>query len=152
MFPGEAYSRLLANTSDFLEKARPAGVPVIFTASAKNKGTPLGEVAAPLRRRPTEAVIHPDNYDKFFGGELRQLLDERQVKNLILIGAATNVAVLYTATAAARVYRYNVVIPIDGVLAQSDYEQEYALHQLGSLPGAVGEQVRFTALSLIQFC
>jgi nicotinamidase-related amidase len=152
MFPEQAWSQLLVNLGVFLETVRPTGITVVYTGSAKTKGTSLGDTAPPLRRRPSEAVIYPDSYDKFFGGELKRLLDERGVKNIIFIGAATNVAVLYTATSAARVYRYNVVIPTDGVLAAGDYEQEYALHQLSSLPGGVAEQIQFTTLSGITLC
>ena len=95
------------------------------------RGTPLGEAAAPLKRRDTEPVLYPDAFDKFAGGELQAILSGAGTENLIVVGSLTNVAVLYTSTAAARVHRYNVIIPLDGVNANSTYEHEYAIHQLG---------------------
>ena len=58
---------------------------------------------------------------------------------------------LYTSTAAARVHRYNVIIPLDGVNAKSTYEHEYAIHQLGILPAGAGDLMRFTRLDMIEF-
>ena len=69
----------------------------------------------------------------------------------MIAGAATNVAVMYTTTTAVRVYKYNVVIPVDGVIASSDYEQEYALHQLHALPAGSITPVRYSTLARITF-
>ena len=70
---------------------------------------------------------------------------------MVIVGASTNVAVLYTATAAARMYRYNVIIPVDGVIARSNYEQEYTFHQFTVLASKANELFRFTQLSTINF-
>jgi len=56
-----------------------------------------------------------------------------------------------TTTTAVRVYKYHVVIPVDGVIAASDYEQEYALHQLHALPAGSITPVRFSTLPAITF-
>ncbi len=149
--PSVFNSVLLPGMAVFLEKARAAGVPIIYTISLIHKGTAHGEVAAPLKRRESEPVIYPNGFDKFTGGELEKLLKAKKVKNLIITGAATNMAVLYTSTASARVYRYNTIIPIDGVIAMTKYEQEYAIHQLSVLPPEVVVPVQFTKLSLISF-
>lgn len=144
-------SRLLPMAGEFLEKARGFGVSIIYTISLMYKGTPMDNVASALKRRETEPVIHPDAFDKFVGGELLNFLKPRRVKNLILLGAATNMAVLYTATSAARVHHYSVILPIDGVMARNKYEQEYALHQLSILPREVVTPIQFTRLPMIDF-
>ena len=148
--PEEVCSQLMEPLGAFLERVREAGIPVVFTISLHFKGTPLGEVAAPLGRRDTEAVLHPDAFDKFAGGELQAILSANGVENLIVVGSLTNVAVLYTSTAAARVHRYNVIIPLDGVNAKSTYEHEYAIHQLTVLPAGAAERMRFTRLDMIE--
>lgn len=148
--PAAECSRLLDGLARFLDRARAARVPIIFTVSLSAKGTPLGEVSAALRRQPEEPVLYPDGFDKFTGGELQQLLEARGVQNLIITGSSTNFAVMYTATAAARNYRYPVVIPLDAVNARSAYEHEYALHQLSVLPSAA-TKIRFSATELIEF-
>jgi nicotinamidase-related amidase len=148
--PAETCSRLLDGLAQFLDRARAAGVPVVFTVSLMAKGTPLGEVATALKRQPDEAVLYPDGFDKFTGGELRELLEPRGITNLVITGSATNFAVMYTATAAARNYRYNVVLPLDAVNTRSPYEHEYALHQLSVLPSAA-VKIRFSETALIDF-
>jgi len=149
--PKQVCSKLMPAVGDFLERARASGVPIIHTVSASAKGKPLGEVATPLRRRETEPVIYPDAFDKFVGGELQAFLGEKGAKTLIVTGSSTNAAVLYTATTAARMHRYNIVIPMDGVNASRQYEQEYSLHQFTVLPSQANKLFRFTNLSMISF-
>ncbi|HEX9445665.1 MAG TPA: isochorismatase family protein [Candidatus Binatia bacterium] len=149
--PKQVCHKLAPPLGEFLEKARAASVPVIYSVSASAKGTPLGEVAAPLKRRDSETVVYPDAFDKFTGGELQALLKEKGAKTLVVTGASTNSAVLYTATTAARMHRYNVVIPMDGVVAASKYEQEYSLHQFTVLPSEANKLFQFSNLGLITF-
>jgi hypothetical protein len=80
---------------EFLEHPRQASMPILYTISTAAKGTPLGEVAVPLKRRESEAVLYPNAFDKFMGCTLKAELDERNCRSLIIIGSATNFAVLY---------------------------------------------------------
>lgn len=150
--PKEICFQLMNPLAEFLERARESSVPIIYTVSAAAKGTPLGEVAQPLKRRGTEPILYPDAFDKFMGGELQDQLHRLGCRFVVIVGSATNVAVLYTATTAARVHRYDVIVPLDGVLAKRQYEQEYALHQLTVLPASAHKQIRFTNLNWIEFC
>ena len=149
--PKEVCSKLMKPLGNFLERARTRGVPIIYTISAHTRGTPMQEVALPLKRRDTEPVIYPDAFDKFFGGKLQKFLSERCVKNLVVVGSLTNVAVLYTSSAAGRIYGYEVIIPLDGVNAHSRYEHEYAIHQFTILPRDTNKKFHFTKLSQIRF-
>ena len=72
-------------------------------------------------------------------------------RSLVIVGSATNFAVLYTATTAARIYKYDVVIPLDGVNAKRNYEHEYAIHQMTILPASAHKQFRFTKLGMVEF-
>ncbi len=130
---------------------RGANVLIVYSVSASAKGTPLGEVASPLKRRDNEPIIYPDAFDKFTGGELQALLKEKGIKTVVITGASTNAAVLYTATTAARMHRYIVVIPMDGMVANSNYEQEYTFHQFTVLPSDTGKQFQFTKLEMVGF-
>jgi nicotinamidase-related amidase len=149
--PKEVCSKLMKPLGNFLERARARSVPIIYTISAHTRGTPIQEVALPLKRHDSEPVIYPDAFDKFFGGELQTFLSERQVKNLVVVGSLTNVAVLYTSSAAGRVYGYEVILPLDGVNAHSRYEHEYAIHQFTILPRDTNKKFHFTTLSKIRF-
>jgi nicotinamidase-related amidase len=94
-------------------------------------------------------VIAPDATDKFFTGELHPLLAERGIRTLVITGASTNQAVLYTASSAARNFNYDVVIPLDGTNAARDYEYEYSIHQFTVVSFA--NKFRFTTLDMIGF-
>lgn len=142
---------LLPGLAAFLEKARAASLPIIFSVSASQRGTPMENVARPLRRRENEPVIYPDGFDKFTGGALQNILEPTGINTVIVTGSATNVAVLYTATTAARIYRYEVIVPVDGVNARTQYAHDYSLYQLSVLPGGVRKRIRFTTLGAITF-
>src|SRR5262245_11489899 len=149
--PKQVCSKIVAPVGDFLDKARSASVPIIYTVSASAKGKPIGELAAPLKRKEGETIIYPDGFDKFMGGELQTLLKEKGTKTLIITGASTNAAVLYSSTTAARLYRYNIILPMDGVIADRKYEQEYSFHQFTVLTGEANKQFQFTILSMVTF-
>jgi nicotinamidase-related amidase len=149
--PKQVCSKITAPIGDFLDRARAAAVPIIYTVSAAAKGKPIGELAAPLRRKESESVIYPDAFDKFFGGELQAFLTSNRAKTLIVTGSSTNSAVLYTATTAARIYRYSIVIPMDGVNAGTRYEHEYAIHQFTVLPAEANKFFQFSNLSMVSF-
>jgi nicotinamidase-related amidase len=149
--PKQICNQLTPRLGEFLEKARAASVLIVYSVSAAAKGTPLGEVAAPLKRRDGEPIIYPDAFDKFTGGELQSLLKDKGIKTVVITGASTNAAVLYTATTAARMHRYNVVVPMDGMVANTSYEQEYTFHQFTVLPSDAAKQFQFTKLEMVGF-
>lgn len=149
--PKQICNQLTPRLGEFLEKARAASVLIVYSVSAAAKGTPLGEVASPLKRRDNEPIIYPDAFDKFTGGELQSLLKGRGINTVVITGASTNAAVLYTATTAARMHRYNVVVPMDGMVANTNYEQEYTFHQFTVLPSDASKQFQFTKLEMVGF-
>lgn len=149
--PNHPSHRLVPGMSKFLDKARAAGALVIFTISARRKGKPEEQVYSGFKRRPSEAVIFPDGFDKFTGGELQSLLElYEDIDTLIITGCRSNICVLHTATKAARELNYNVVIPIDGLAALTDYEQQYTLYHFTVLPRAA-QRFTFTTLDMISF-
>lgn len=147
----EVHHDLLNRIASFLDRVRQGRLPIVFTISLMNKGGPLGEVASPLKRRAEDSVLHPDGFDKFTGGELERLLRGYGTEHLIIVGRSTNVAVMYTATAAARVHKFHAVVPMDGVAARRDYENHYALHQLSIIPRSVIVPITFSLLDQITF-
>jgi nicotinamidase-related amidase len=149
--PKECCSKLLQPIGAFLERVRTFGLPITFTVSASAQGTSLGEVAPALKRRATEPVIYPDAFDKFTGGELHAFLSKVGAKTLIVVGSSTNIAVLYTCSTAARLHNYQIILPLDGVNARTQYEHEYTLHQFTVLPHDASKQFHFTNLSMIGF-
>jgi nicotinamidase-related amidase len=143
--------QLVPGMKRFLQKARDAGLPIIYTVSFQKKGTPEGEVYSGLEKRPSEPVIYPDGFDKFTGGVLQSYLRLYNVDTLIFTGYRSNICVLHTATTAARECKYNVVIPMDGMAAITDYELEYTLVHFQVIPKQASKRFSFTNLDLIRF-
>lgn len=149
--PAQPCHRLVPGMSKFLQRAREAGIPIIYTVSFRNKGKPEGEVCADLKRRACEPVIFPDGFDKFTGGELQSYLSLCNADTLIITGYRSNISVLNTATKATRELGYRVIIPIDGMTAKTDYEQEYTLIHFTVLPSQAADLFSFTMLDEITF-
>jgi nicotinamidase-related amidase len=149
--PKEICHKIIEPVAKFLKRARGAGVFIFYTVAPRFRGTPQEKMVAIFERHDDEPVHFSFCFDKFFGGELDGLLKARGVRTLIIAGALSNVAVLYTATTAVRPLGYDVVIPVDGLAAPSDYEQEYTLHQLATLPGGAAEKIRFSEFDRIGF-
>ena len=143
--------RLIPAIPDFLDRARAVGLPIVYTVSFRNKGTPEGQVYAGLNRRPCEPVIYPDGFNKFTGGELQSYLDVFDIDTLIITGYRSNISVLNTATQATRELHYQVIIPVDGMTAITDYEQEYTLFHFTVLPAQAARRFKFTRLDMISF-
>ncbi len=134
-----------------LKKARSAGVFILYTIIHTQKGRPEGEVYHTFKPRPEEPVIYPDGYNKFTGGELQEILSQNGIKTVVIVGSAANFACLYTATAAAQLHDYEVVIPSDGIVTWTQYEHHYSLFQLTVLPGGVAQKIHITELDMITF-
>jgi nicotinamidase-related amidase len=144
--PSHVGYSLVHSVPRFLERARSAAVPVIFIVPAWDKGLPEDRIAEPMRWRSSEPVLYPHAYDKFVGGEMQALLQGWGTKTLIFLGGSANFSMLYTATTAARIHGYSVVIPVDGIYAHSDYEMEYALYQFTVIP-RMHDKFSFTTLT-----
>ena len=148
---GQPCSRLAPRITSALPKFRDASVPIIYTIPLEAVGSADGDVWSGFRPLlDNETVLYPDGLDKFRGTELDDLLRTYGITTLVITGAPSNHAVMYTATSAARNYGYDVVIPLDGTVAASQYEYEYAIHQLTVVP-TLTNRFRFTNLEQISF-
>ena len=150
--PGNVCHELAPVLASFLPRARASGILIIYTVSASAQGTPLGETWPGFERQPGEIVVYPDGFDKFHGPELRDVLQAHGINRVIITGASANQAVLYTVSGGARNWRFDIVLPLDGTMADSTYEYEYTLHQLNRIQGSGGIMpFAFTTLDLLEF-
>lgn len=148
--PGHVGHPLIYSVPAFLKRARDAGAHALFIVPAWDKGLPEDRIAEPMARRSDEPVLYPHAYDKFASGELQPQLQKWGVKTLVFLGGSANFSLLYTATTAARIHGYSIVVPVDGIYAHSDYEMDYALYQFTVLP-RLHDKFRFTRLAEINF-
>ena len=133
--PEEPCFKLIDPVAKFLDRARQANLFIVYTAADRYKGTAEARMPHAFKQREDEPVIFPPAFDKFYSGELQPMLQKRVIKTVIVCGASSNQAVMYTATAAVRPFGYDCVIPVDGLIARGDYEHEFTLHQFTILPG-----------------
>ncbi len=150
--PSHASHILMPGIRKFLDRARTAGMPVVFTVSFMLKGTPTGQVYSGLGRRPSEIVLFPDGFDKFTDGDLENLLQLYEgIETLVIVGCRSNICVLHTAVTAGRELDYSVIIPVDGISAVTEYEKQYTISHLSILPGKAKGHFTFTNLDMISF-
>jgi len=74
------------------------------------KGTPDAEIIPPLAPREGEELIVKNRWNAFFNTNLDTLLQSKGIKNLVVVGAATDVCVLETCSNAFSL-NYNCIVP-----------------------------------------
>jgi nicotinamidase-related amidase len=74
------------------------------------KGTPDAEIIPPLAPRKGEELVVKNRWNAFFNTKLDELLQSRGIKNLVIVGAATDVCVLETCSYAFSL-NYNCIVP-----------------------------------------
>nr|WP_207717273.1 cysteine hydrolase [Clostridium acetobutylicum] len=115
---------------NLLVKARENNIPVIY--SLRPTATAL-DVIKPLAPLPMDLVVR-SGVDKFYKTNLGEILQQKNIKNVIVTGYAANGAVLHTATGAA-LRNYNVIVPVDAVSADVPYAEQYTAWHMINSPG-----------------
>lgn len=128
-----------------LAAARDAGVPVAFTLGGGGKPEDLPKDLAPQANEPVALA----GVDKFVGTELEPYLNRHGVKTVIIVGAAAHGAVLYTASGAV-MRKLQVVLPVDGMSADTPYAEQYTAWHLVNAP-TFGNAVTLTTLDDVKF-
>lgn len=132
--PKPACVAFLPAAAALLAKARAAGATVIYSQTPAAGSQILPEVAP----QPGDPVVTA-RADKFSGTDLGQILSSHGIETLVVVGTATNGAVLYT-TFEANLRGYTVVVAEDGVSANSGFITHYSLFQLLNEPGFTNPQ------------
>jgi len=119
----------LPKIAALLKKARDAKVPVIYSETT-TAGSQIQPEVAP---QPGEPSVK-SSADKFFNTNLDQLLRDRGVENAIVVGSASNGAVLYT-TFGLNMRGYTAIVAVDGISANVDWPTQMTMWQLLNQPG-----------------
>lgn len=128
-----------------LRAARSEGLLVVYSLTRGAQPSDMRKEVAPL---PGDPVVR-SGVDKFFHTDLERILEERGIETVILVGTAAHGAVLHTATGAA-LRGLNVVVPVDGMSADSHYAEQYTCWHLANGPGT-RRQTTLTRVNLIRF-
>lgn len=91
--------RVVININVVIDKARRAGVPVIWVQHSDHellRGSEEWEYVPELRRADDEPVVHKNFGDSFDETDLESLLAERKVGKLVVTGAQTDACIRST--------------------------------------------------------
>lgn len=135
-----------------LAAARAKGVLVIHTLSGVTTAADIPKEVAPL---PGERVIAPrtdelfGRMDKFFNSDLELSVRAKGIDTVLAVGTSANGAVLYTASGAAA-RKFKVVVPVDGMPADTAYQEQFTAYQFMTGPVIRGNIV-LTKIDLVSF-
>ncbi|MEB3756168.1 MAG: cysteine hydrolase [Desulfurococcales archaeon] len=129
-----------------LSKARGKGVRVIYTQDTHWDGDPefslWGEhvehsswgwqIIDELKPVEGDIVLLKTRYDGFYGTPMDDILRSYGYKNLVIVGTVANICVLHTA-ASAGLRWYNIVVPMDGISALTEFDYYLTLRQVSWL-------------------
>jgi len=132
-----------------IEDARAAGVPVWYTQDTHHEGDPEWEVwgrhvehgtpgwkiVDELAPRPGDRVFEKSRYDGFYGTGLDHALRVARRDCLVVCGTVANICVHYTAASAGLRF-YDVVHPVEGISALTEFDRHAAFRQASWLFGA----------------
>lgn len=93
------------------------------------KGTPDAEIIPPLAPRDNEILVIKNRWNAFFNTNLHEILQEKGIKNLIIVGAATDVCVLETCSYAFSL-NYNCIVPRQTTASFTSERKEMGLSLL----------------------
>lgn len=95
-----------------------------------------------------EAIV-TSGANKFHRTELEKILRDKGITTVIVTGTAAHGAVLHTAAAAA-LFGFKVILPVDAMSADP-YAEQYTAWHLANAPGGIGPNVTLTKMDMINF-
>lgn len=127
-----------------LARATTRGMLVVYSTTTGN----VDDIWLQVRPLGGEPVV-TSGADKFFGTDLERILRDRGIRAIIPVGTAANGAVLFTSSAAA-LRGFQIILPVDGLSAESLYIEQYTVFHLANAP-TIGGRVTLTRTDLITF-
>jgi len=128
-----------------IDAAKAKNVTVIWTIPPGPKPEDFVPPVAP----PAGTKFVVAKVDKFHGTDLEQMLKNKGITTVIMVGTSSYGAVLFTAAAAA-VRGFSIVVPVDGMSAAEPYGDQSTAWILANLPGAA-KQVTMTRGDMITY-
>lgn len=136
----------LPNVAKLLAAARAAHMLVVYT---NFPGTKIAtDTLAPVKPLGSEPTV-TSFLNKFENTKLDDILKSKGIKTVIVVGSASNGAVMYTGTDAF-FHHYQTIVPVDGLSGGSAYIDQYSVFNFTSAPVMAGHVV-LTRTDMIKF-
>ncbi len=133
----------LPKIQGLLADARSREVPIIYSLTRSAAPGDIRKEVAPIGEEP----VVSSGVDKFYNTPLEEMLRDRNIDTLILVGTSAHGAVLHTATGAV-MRSFHVVVPLDCISSSEAYSEQYTAWHLANSPGCRGH-VTLTKAGLI---
>ncbi len=128
-----------------LDKGRGKAVLVTYSIFPQAMISDIIAEVAPL----ADEQIVESGPDKFLETKLEEILREKGIETVVVVGSAAHGAVLHTASAA--VFRgFEVVVPVDGMSSDMAYAEQYTTWHLANAP-MLGNHIRLTRCDQVSF-
>ncbi len=128
-----------------LGEARAAKVAVIYSTIPNTTTADIIPEVAPAADEP--AVT--SGVDKFFKTNLDQILKDKGIQTVILVGTSAEGLVTYTGGEAA-LRGYNVIVPVDGMASVEAFAEQYVAWHMTHAP-IISPKVTLTRTDMIKF-
>ena len=126
-------------------EARAAKVTVIYSLPPNSTTADIITDVAPAADEPSVQ----SGVDKFFKTNLEQILKDKGIQTVIVVGTSAEGLVTYTGGAAA-LRGLNVVIPVDGMASVEAFAEQYVAWHMTHAP-IISPKVTLTRTSMIKF-
>ena len=120
--------RILKN-KELLERARKAKMTIVYSVTRSAEKKDIREEVSPQGEPVVRAGV-----DKFFQTDLEPILKRKQIRKVIIVGTSAHGAVLHTAAGAAA-RGVDIIVPVDGLSADSAYSEQYTIWHIAHSPG-----------------
>jgi nicotinamidase-related amidase len=128
-----------------LGEARAAKVAVIYSIPPNTTTADIIPDVAPATDEPSVQ----SGVDKFFKTNLEQILKDKGIQTVIVVGTSAEGLVIYTGGGAA-LRGLNVVIPVDGMASVEAFAEQYAAWHMTHAP-IISPKVTLTRTGMIKF-
>ena len=135
----------LPYVANLLSKSREANLMIVY--SLTSTGT-LAAVPPDIAAKGGETVVQ-SGVDKFFKTNLEQMLKDKGIQTVILVGTSAEGLVTYTGGEAA-LRGYNVVVPVDGMASVEAFAEQYVAWHMTHAP-IISPKVTLTRTDMIKF-
>jgi len=128
-----------------LADARAKNVMVVYSTYPGTKLEDTLPQVAPKGGEPSVSTVA----NKFVNTDLEKILKDKGITTVVVVGAAAHGAVLYTGSDAA-MRGFNVVVPVDGMSAESTFAEQAAAWVLANAP-TVAQKVSLTKIDMVAY-
>jgi nicotinamidase-related amidase len=128
-----------------LGEARAAKVAVIYSVIPNTTAADIMTDVAPAADEPSVQ----SGVDKFFKTNLEQILKDKGIQRLIIVGTSAEGLVTYTGGEAA-LRGFNVIVPVDGMASVEPFAEQYVAWHMTHAP-IISPKVTLTRTTMMKF-